>query len=493
MTDLIDLRVAQALDLLDKKEISSVELTKAYIAEMERADKTLNAFITQTPELALKQAEESDARRAKGQAGALEGIPIAHKDVFCTKGVRTTAASRILSEFIPPYESTVSEKLQKAGTVVLGKVNTDEFAMGVSTITSYFGLTKNPWTDENGNYTLVPGGSSGGPAAAVAGGLCMAATGTDTGGSSRQPASFCGIVGVKPTYGRCSRWGIVAYASSLDQAGVLARSVEDGALMLQNMAGYDAKDSTSANQLVPDFAALCKKGIKGLKIGIPKEYRLEGLNPDVASVWDKGVRILKEAGAEILDVSLPHTQYALPVYYIISPAEASSNLARYDGVRYTIRETGKTLDELYTKTRSLGFGEEVQRRIFLGTFVLSAGFYDAYYTRAQKVRRLIYNDFMDVYNKVDALLVPTSPTTAISEQEMKNMSALDAYLADVFTTPSSLAGVPSVAVPVGFGKNGLPIGLQVIGRHFDETTVFQVAQALENGAEMPLIPHRVKG
>lgn len=490
MESLVNLHIHEALDLLDKKEISSVELTKSHLDEMEKAS-FLNAYITTTPELALKQASESDQKRATGTYRALEGIPIANKDLYCTKGIKTTAASKILSNFIPPYESTVTDKLKQAGTVMLGKLNTDQFAMGGSTMTSYFGVTKNPWTDENGNYNLVPGGSSGGSAAAVSAGLCMGATGSDTGGSIRQPASFCGITGIKPTYGRCSRYGIVAFASSLDQAGPMARDVRDCALLLNHMAGFDPKDATSANLSVPDFTQALTGDIRGKKIGIPKEYRPDNLNPDIAEAWDKGIRLLKEAGAEIVDVSLPHTKYALPVYYIVACAEASSNLSRYDGVRYTTRVDGKTLDELYENTRTDGFGPEVIRRILLGTFVLSAGFYDAYYLRAQRVRRLIYNDFKEVFKTVDVLLAPSAPTPALNYEAMKNMSPVDTYLGDTFTTPSSLAGLPALSLPISLSKTGLPIGLQLIGNHFDENTVFTVADVLEKAAGFNKRPHRV--
>lgn len=492
-TNLVDLHISEAVDLLNKKEISSVELTKAHLAEMEKA-RFLNAYITETPELAIDQATASDKKRSAGEKmGRLEGIPIANKDLYCTKGIKTTAASKILSQFVPPYESTVTQNLKDAGTVMLGKVNTDQFAMGGSTMTSYFGVTKNPWTDVDGSYNLVPGGSSGGSAAAVAAGLCMGATGSDTGGSIRQPASFCGITGIKPTYGRCSRYGIVSFASSLDQAGPMARSVKDCALLLREMAGYDVKDSTVVNKGVPEYVHALTGDIKGKRIGIPKEYRSKDLNPAVSAVWDKGIAFLKEAGAEIVDISLPHTKYALPVYYIIACAEASSNLARYDGVRYTTRVDGKTLDEMYENTRTDGFGAEVIRRILLGTFVLSAGFYDAYYTRAQRVRRLIYNDFVAAFNQVDAILAPAAPTTALSYEAMKNMSPVDTYLGDVFTTPSSLAGVPSLALPIALADNGLPVGLQVIGKHFDEETVFQVSDVLEQLAGFDLRPHHVKG
>lgn len=492
MTDLVNLSIAQALDLLNKKEISSAELTAAHLKEMEKG-RVLNAFITETPERALADAKESDARRANGTAKNLDGIPIANKDLYCTKDILTTAASKILSKFVPPYESTVSGKLKEAGTVMLGKLNTDQFAMGGSTRTSYFGPSKNPWTLKDGEYTLTPGGSSGGSAAAVAAGMCMGATGSDTGGSIRQPASFCGVTGIKPTYGRCSRWGIVAFASSLDQAGPMARTVKDCALMLGEMAGYDSKDSTSVNVPVPDYTQALTGDIRGKKIGVPKEYRMDGMNAEVAKVWDKGIQFLKDAGAQIVDISLPHTKYALPVYYIVACAEASSNLSRYDGVRYTTRVDGKSLDEMYKNTRTDGFGDEVIRRILLGTFVLSAGFYDAYYTRAQRVRRLIYEDFQKAFETVDAILAPAAPTPALAFDEIDKMDPVSTYLGDVFTTPSSLAGIPSLALPVGLTEAGLPIGLQIMGKHFDENTVFQVADVMEKAAAFDLTPHRVKG
>ena len=487
MTDLVNLTISEALQMLNKGEISSVDLTRAHIEEMAKG-RVLNAYITETPELALEQAKQSDERRNAGRVGLLEGIPVANKDLYCTKGVRTTAASKILSNFVPPYESTVSQKLKDAGSVMLGKLNTDQFAMGGSTLTSYFSATKNPW-----DLDLVPGGSSGGSAAAVGAGLCMGATGSDTGGSIRQPASFCGVTGIKPTYGRCSRYGIVAFASSLDQAGPMARSVRDCALMLQAMAGYDEKDSTVANVPVPDYTQALTGDIRGKKIGIPKEYRPDGLNADVAAVWDKGIQFLKDAGAEIVDISLPHTKYALPVYYIVACAEASSNLSRYDGVRYTTRVDGKSLDELYENSRTDGFGDEVVRRILLGTFVLSAGFYDAYYTRAQRVRRLIYNDFVEAFKQVDAILTPAAPTPALSAEALKQMKPVDVYLGDVFTTPASLAGVPGISLPVGLSSNGLPIGLQLLGRHFDESGIFQIADVLEKQANFDKLPRRVKG
>ncbi len=494
MTDLINLTIAEAADLLNKKEISAKELTEAHLAQMEKG-RVLNAFITETPDRALADAAASDERRAKGETlGDLDGIPIANKDLYCTAGIKTTAASKILSKFVPPYESTVSQNLKDAGTVMLGKLNTDQFAMGGSTRTSWFGPSKNPWTIKDGEYTLTPGGSSGGSAAAVAAGLCMGATGSDTGGSIRQPASFCGITGIKPTYGRCSRYGIVAFASSLDQAGPMARSVKDCALLLNAMASYDKKDSTSVDVAVPDYTKALTGDIRGKKIGVPREYRMGGMNKDVEKVWDAGVQFLKDAGAQIVDISLPHTKYALPVYYIIACAEASSNLSRYDGVRYTTRVEGKTLDEMYKNTRTDGFGDEVKRRIMLGTFVLSAGFYDAYYTHAQRVRRLIYDDFKKAFETVDAILAPAAPTPALDFNDIDKMDPVSTYLGDVFTTPSSLAGLPALALPVGkTADTGLPIGLQIIGKHFDENTVFNVADVLETAAGFDKTPHRVKG
>ncbi len=478
----------QARDALRRRELSALELTRSHLDAIERLDPQLNAFITVTPERALHQAEAADARRAQGEDAPLLGIPLANKDLFCTKGVRTTAGSRILEPFMPPYESTVTANLLRDGAVFLGKTNLDEFAMGSSNMTSAFGPVTNPWTREDG-AKLVPGGSSGGSAAAVAAGLALGATGTDTGGSIRQPAAFCGIVGMKPTYGRCSRWGVVAFASSLDQAGPFARTVEDAAILLGSMAGFDPKDSTSSERPVPDFAAACARGVKGLRIGIPREYRSEGLAPEIAALWDQGLAWLREQGAETVDVSLPHTRYGLATYYIVAPAEASSNLARYDGVRYGARVEGADLVQLYERTRAAGFGAEVQRRIMIGTYVLSAGYYDAYYLRAQKVRALILRDFTEAFRTVDALLTPTAPTAAFAQGE--NMAdPVTMYLNDLYTVPASLAGLPGLSIPAGLDHHGLPLGLQVLGRPFDEETVFAVGAAIERAARFTAQPQR---
>jgi aspartyl-tRNA(Asn)/glutamyl-tRNA(Gln) amidotransferase subunit A len=485
VTSLTSLTIATARDKLAKKEFTALELTEAHLAAMERA-KDLNAFITTTADVARARAKESDARLQSGKAGALEGIPLGIKDLFCTEGVQTTAASHILEGFVPRYESTVSQKLRDAGSVMLGKLNLDEFAMGSSNMTSYFGPVKSPWKAKGRDAALVPGGSSGGSAAAVSGYLAMGATGTDTGGSIRQPAAFCGIVGVKPTYGRCSRWGVVAFASSLDQAGPMTRTVRDAAIMLKVMCGHDSKDSTSALLPVPDFEAALGKGVKGLRIGIPKEYRPEGLNAEVAALWDKGIQWLKDAGATIVDISLPHTKSALPTYYIVAPAEASSNLARYDGVRYGLRVPGKSLDEMYGKTRAAGFGTEVKRRILIGTYVLSAGYYDAYYLKAQKVRALIAQDFTDAFEKCDAILTPTAPTAAFGLND-KQDDPVAMYLNDVFTVPASLAGIPGASVPAGLNSEGLPLGLQVLTKRWDEETLFSVCQVLEDAAQFPYL------
>jgi len=481
MTKLTNLTLASARDGLKAGEFSAVELTQAHIDAM-AANKDLNAFITETPELALEQAAASDAKIKSGDAGAMEGLPIGMKDLFCTKDVRTTAASKILGNFIPPYESTVSGNLKKAGAVMLGKTNLDEFAMGSANITSAFGNVKNPWSAD-ACKDLVPGGSSGGSAAAVAGELCLAATGTDTGGSIRQPASFTGIVGLKPTYGRCSRWGVVAFASSLDQAGPMTKTVRDAAIMLQSMAGYDVHDSTSAPMDLPNFEAALTGDIKGLKIGIPKEYRVDGMPQEIIDLWKKGEDMLKDAGAEIVEVSLPHTKYALATYYIVAPAEASSNLARYDGVRYGHRAEGelKNLDDLYCKTRGQGFGDEVQRRIMIGTYVLSAGYYDAYYAKAQKIRTLISQDFKNAYESCDVILTPTCPSAAFGIGENSD-DPVKMYLNDVFTVPTSLAGLPGISVPTGLSEGGLPLGLQLIGRAFDEETLLRTAGVLETAA-----------
>jgi aspartyl-tRNA(Asn)/glutamyl-tRNA(Gln) amidotransferase subunit A len=478
---ILDLTIAEAATGLRAKNFSAVELTAAHLAAIEALNGRLNAFITVTPELALAQAKAADARLAAGDAGPLTGIPLAIKDLFCTEGVRTTAASRILEPFIPPYESTVTAQLKAAGAVFLGKANLDEFAMGSSNMTSGFGVVENPWKRAGSDARLVPGGSSGGSAASVAARLAMGATGTDTGGSIRQPASFTGLAGIKPTYGRCSRFGIIAFASSLDQAGPMARNVEDCAIMLGAMAGFDPKDSTSAERTVPDFRAAVAGGVKGKRIGIPAEYRMDGMPAEIAALWEQGVTWLQAAGAEIVDISLPHTKYGLPVYYIVAPAEASSNLARYDGVRFGARVEGDDLIDMYERTRAAGFGAEVKRRIMIGTYVLSAGYYDAYYLRAQKVRALILRDFDEAFAKVDAILTPTAPSAAFGIGE-KMDDPVTMYLNDVFTVPASLAGVPAMSVPAGLSAEGLPLGLQVIGRHFDEETVFAVSGAIERAA-----------
>ncbi len=479
MSDLTRLTVGEAKKGLDKKAFSAEELTRAYLKKMEE-NRRLNAFVEEVPEKALAQARAADEKYARGEAGALEGIPLGIKDLFCTKGIKTTACSHILDGFVPPYESTVTEKLLEAGAVFLGKLNMDEFAMGGSNETSYYGPAINPWKAQGSNADLVPGGSSGGSAAAVAAEMCAAATGTDTGGSIRQPAAFCGVTGLKPTYGRCSRYGIVAFASSLDQAGPIAKDVSDCALLLNAMAGYDPKDSTSSKRAVPDFTAVLEQSVKGLKIGVPAEYRPEGLNPEAVSCWDKGIEMLRASGAEIVPISLPHTKYALAVYYIIAPAEASSNLARYDGIRYGLRVPGNSLDELYINTRTEGFGPEVRRRIMIGTYVLSAGYYDAYYLKAQKVRRLIRNDFIEAFKKCDVILTPTAPTDAFPLGD-KSMSEnpINMWLNDVFTVSVNLAGLPALSLPAGLSSRGLPLGLQLIGRAFDEETVLKTAYALE--------------
>ncbi len=489
MTALTHLTIADALKKLDKKEISSVELTQAHIDAMGKL-KNLNAFITETPEVALKQAKESDARRFSGKAGALDGIPLGIKDLFCTNGVQTTAASKILEGFIPTYESTCTANLFRDGAVMLGKLNLDEFAMGSSNTTSGFGNVINPWKRKDDKTDLVPGGSSGGSSAAVAARMCMGATGTDTGGSIRQPASLTGIAGIRPTYGRCSRWGIVAFASSLDQAGCFARTVEDNTIILKSMAGYDPKDSTSANIPVPDWAKNLTENVKGLRVGIPKEYRIEGIPEETNKLWQQGIDWLKAAGAEIVDISLPHTKYGLPAYYIIAPAEASSNLARYDGVRYGLRVEGKDLLEQYEKTRAAGFGNEVKRRIMVGAYVLSAGYYDAYYIKAQKVRRLILNDFLDAWKKCDVILTPAAPGAAFGIGENAD-DPIKMYLEDVFTVTVNLAGLPGMVVPAGLNKDGLPMGLQVIGKAFDEQTIFNTCRALELAANFKALPQAV--
>jgi len=480
MTELNKLTIADALDGLQKGDFSSEELTNAHINAVEKEE--LNSFIVKTPEIALNQAQESDKRRKEGKVGKMEGIPVGVKDLFCTKGVKSTSCSHILDGFTPTYESTVSSNLFSQGAVMLGKTNMDEFAMGSGNLTSYYGEVKNPWSRKDDDTTLVPGGSSGGSAAAVSANLCMGALGSDTGGSIRQPAAFCGNVGVKPTYGRCSRWGMIAFASSLDQAGVFTRSVKDAAIMLESICGHDEKDSTSAPMETPDFSKAVGGNIKGLKIGIPKEYHQDGMSSEIEKLWEDGKNMLKDAGAKIVDISLPHTKYALPTYYIIAPAEASANLSRYDGVRYGLRvfEKGMSLDDMYEATRSAGFGDEVKRRIMIGTYVLSAGYYDAYYKKAQKIRTLITQDFENAYKECDVILTPTTPTAAFAAGE--KMDPVSMYLNDVFTVPASLAGLPGISVPTGLNSEGLPLGLQLIGKSFDEETVFKVGGALEKAA-----------
>lgn len=486
MTKLTKLTIAAALDGMKKGEFTAQEITQEHIKAVEAARK-LNAFILETPDVAVEQAKASDARRAKGEAGLLEGIPIAMKDLYCTKGIQTTAGSNILKGFKPTYESTVSDNMFKQGAVMLGKVSLDEFAMGSANITSAYGNVINPWRAKGDDKPRIPGGSSGGSSAAVAARIAMGATGTDTGGSIRQPASVTGIVGIKPTYGRCSRWGIVAFASSLDQAGPMARSVEDCAIMLRAMAGWDAKDSTSVNMPVPDYRASIGQSIKGLKVGIPKEYRIDGINAETEANWQQGIQWLKDAGAEIVDISLPHTKYSLATYYILAPAECSSNLARYDGMRYGNRVEGKDLTDTYELTRAAGFGPEVQRRILIGTYVLSAGYYDAYYLKAQKIRALIAQDFTEAYKKVDVILTPTTPGSAFAIGE-KQDDPIKMYLEDVFTVPVNLAGLPGMSLPSTLDSKGLPLGLQLIGKPFDEETLFRVGHVLEQAAQFTATP-----
>ncbi len=481
MSDLTKLSLTDALDGLASKQFSSREITDAFLAAIDRANPHLNAYVAVTHEKARAMADASDARRAQGRAGRLDGAPLGIKDLFCTEGVRSAACSAILGEFTPTYESTVTANLWAEGAVMLGKLNMDEFAMGSSNETSCFGNVINPWRSAGGNAQLTPGGSSGGSAAATSADLCLAATATDTGGSIRQPAAFTGTVGIKPTYGRCSRWGIVAFASSLDQAGPIGKTVTDAALMLSVMAGHDPKDSTSLPVQTPDFVAAVGRSVKGLKIGVPKEYRVDGMPAEIDALWEKGIAQLKDAGCEIVPISLPHTKYALPTYYIIAPAEASSNLARYDGMRYGARKVGKDLTETYEATRASGFGKEVQRRILIGTYVLSAGYYDAYYLRAQKVRARIAEDFTKAFTQCDAILTPTAPSSAFALGE-KAGDPVQMYLNDIFTVTTNLAGLPGISVPAGLDANGLPLGLQVIGRALDEETVFAVAGALEKAA-----------
>ncbi|BBK41971.1 glutamyl-tRNA(Gln) amidotransferase subunit A [Allostella vacuolata] len=490
-SELTHLTLAGARDGLAARRFSAVELADAHVAAIE-AGRQLNAFITETPDQARAMAAESDRRIAAGEARPLEGIPLAIKDLFCTEGVATTAGSHILDGFRPAYESTVTANLWRAGAVMLGKANLDEFAMGSSNMTSYHGAVENPWRRQGDNRPLTPGGSSGGSAAAVAARMALGATGTDTGGSIRQPAAFCGIVGIKPTYGRCSRWGIVAFASSLDQAGPMARTVRDAAILLGQMAGHDPKDSTSVPLPVPDFEKALDEGVRGLRIGIPREYRIEGTPPEIEALWQQGIAWLKDAGAEPVEISLPHARYALPTYYIIAPAEASSNLARYDGVRFGLRVPGGSLDEMYENTRAAGFGAEVKRRVLIGTYVLSAGYYDAYYLKAQRVRARIVEDFRNAFQQVDAILTPATPSAAFGLGE--NMDdPLAMYLNDVFTVTANLAGLPGLSVPGGLSAEGLPLGLQVLGRAFDEATVLRVGQAIERAAGFDAKPAMVGG
>ena len=477
--NLSDLTIHEAKTMLEKKTISSVELTKYYIEKISE-NKNLNCFITETFDQAIRMAEKSDSKISSGdELGIMEGIPIAMKDLFCTKNIRTTAGSKILENFVPFYESTVSENLFADGAVMLGKSNLDEFAMGSANTTSYFGNVINPWKSKNKKkLELVPGGSSGGSASAVSADLCLGATGSDTGGSIRQPAAFCGLVGMKPTYGRCSRFGMVAFASSLDQAGPITKNVVDSSIMLKSMCSYDSKDSTSSKTSIPDFPELVKLGVKGKICGIPKEYKIDGLNPEIQKNWEQGINWLKSEGASVIEISLPHSSFALPTYYIIAPAEASANLARYDGIRFGLREKGQDLEELYKNTRAAGFGNEVKRRIMIGTYVLSAGYYDAYYLKALKVRQLISDDFLKAFKKCDFILTPTTPGVAFGLNEKQN-DPLEMYLNDVLTVPASLAGLPAVSIPSGLNSDGLPIGLQIISKPFDEETCLRAGYIIE--------------
>ncbi len=479
MTELTRLTIAEARDALASKKASATELTNAYLSNMEKA-RPLNAYVVETPDQARDMAKASDARLAKGEAGALEGIPLGIKDLFATKGVHTQACSHVLDGFKPPYESTVTANLFRDGAVMLGKLNMDEFAMGSSNETSYYGNVINPWRRKGSNAALVPGGSSGGSAAAVAAELCAGATATDTGGSIRQPAAFTGTVGIKPTYGRCSRWGVIAFASSLDQAGPIARDVRDAAILLKSMASVDAKDTTSVDLPVPDYEKALTGDIRGLRVGIPKEYRPDGISAEISRLWDQGAEWLKKRGAEVVEVSLPHTKYALPAYYIVAPAEASSNLARYDGVRYGLRVDGDDITSLYENSRAEGFGREVKRRIMIGTYVLSAGYYDAYYVKAQKIRTLIKRDFDEAWKKVDVILTPATPSPAFAPGEITD--PVQMYLNDIFTVTVNMAGLPGIAVPAGLSADGLPLGLQLIGKPFDEETLFRVAHVMEQDA-----------
>jgi len=478
--DLTKLSIKQTIEGLKTKKFTSLEVTNSYINNIEK-NRNLNSFITETFDLAINQAKKSDENIQNGKMRELEGIPLGIKDLFCTKNIRTTCASKILENFIPPYESTVTQKLLDAGAIFLGKLNMDEFAMGSTNSSSYFGKAINPYKKKDSNEDLVPGGSSGGSAIAVATNLCAGTTGSDTGGSIRQPASFTNIVGIKPTYGRCSRYGMIAFASSLDQAGVFSKNVYDGALLQRIISGHDPKDSTSSKISVPQFEALLNSNLKGKKIGIPKEYRVDNMPDEIEKLWNKGKEILISRGAEIVDISLPHTQYAASVYYVIAPAECSSNLARFDGIRYGYRNQQKdlSLEQMYEITRSEGFGSEVKKRIMIGTYVLSAGYYDAYYKKAQKVRRLIMQDFIEAFKKVDAILTPSTPNSAFAFSEIKNIDPVTMYLNDVFTVPANLAGLPAMSIPAGFDNNNLPLGLQIIANNFDEQTMLNIALAIE--------------
>ena len=501
MTDLTKLTLSEARDGLRARAFSATELAAAHIAAVEQA-RALNAYVLETPDIALAQAAASDQKLARGEGGPLEGLPLGIKDLYCTRDVRTNACSKILGNFVPPYESTVTAQLWRDGAVMLGKLNNDEFAMGSSNETSAFGNVVNPWR-RNGSHVgagaagaaeeahLVPGGSSGGSSAAVAADLCLAATATDTGGSIRQPAAFTGTVGIKPTYGRCSRWGIVAFASSLDQAGPIGKTVRDCAVMLRSMSGHDPKDTTSVDIAVPDYEKAIGRSVKGMRIGIPKEYRIDGMPSEIEKLWADGIAWLRAAGAEIVDISLPHTKYALPAYYIVAPAEASSNLARYDGVRYGLREPGRDIADMYERTRAAGFGREVKRRIMIGTYVLSAGYYDAYYLRAQKVRTLIKKDFEDVFAAgVHAILTPATPSAAFGIGEKGSADPVEMYLNDIFTVTVNMAGLPGIAVPAGLDGQGLPLGLQLIGRPFDEETLFSLSEVIEQAAGRFTVPQR---
>jgi aspartyl-tRNA(Asn)/glutamyl-tRNA(Gln) amidotransferase subunit A len=489
MTEPTSLTLAQARDLLRDRKISAVELADAHLAAMAKA-RALNAYVLETPDEARAMAKRADDALGRGAGGPLSGIPLGVKDLFATKGVRTTACSHMLESFVPTYESTVTANLWRDGAVMLGKLNADEFAMGSSNETSYFGPAVSPWRRNGSDAKLVPGGSSGGSAAAVAADLCLGATGTDTGGSIRLPAAFCGVAGIKPTYGRCSRWGIVAFASSLDQAGPFARTVRDCAILLRSMAGHDPKDTTSVDRPVPDYETAIGKTVKGMKIGMPKEYRVDGMPAEIETLWQRGAAWLRDAGAEIVEVSLPHTKYALAAYYIVAPAEASSNLARYDGVRYGLRANGRDIIDMYEKTRAEGFGPEVRRRIMIGTYVLSSGYYDAYYLRAQKVRTLIRQDFERCFaSGIDAVFTPAAPSAAFAVGEKSTANPIEMYLSDVFTVPVNMAGLPGMVVPGGVGAQGLPLGLQLIGRPFGEEALFSLGEVIEQAAGRFAPPH----